>query len=313
MALAQAGHCPEQPGPWVQLIFAGPYWSDALREGVTRELRVELARRELGVCAEQEVSPEGGPVKVVTLLAADDERVSIVGSNLQQEGGFTGRTILVSAIPEDARALAIAQAVDEALRNESAEPAAPPPPRVAPPIVQRSAPEAPRPSWFIGAALAPTVQVAPGSSGRQAVVAPGVAMRLSVGGSLIFASLGVAVTRAGDLSFESTSIRDFRVPVDASLGLQMTRGSLRAALDFGLLAALASYELQSGDTARNTWELGGRAGLRIGWGRRIIPWVGTSIEFLPRSTDLRLIPTGSLGSSPAIWLGFALGTEVRWP
>lgn len=277
-----------------------------------RELRIELSRRALGVCEHSEVSSEVAPVKVVTLLAADEERVSIVGSSLQKEGGFSGRTILVSAIPEDARALAIAQAVDEAFRNEGETPAATPPVRNAHPL-QRPVTEVARPSWFVGAAVAPTVQVAPAAANRtQSVVAPGIAIRLSVGRSLLTASIGTAITRASDLTFGSTIIRASRVPVDASVGLQVARGSLRAALDVGLVAELASYEFARNQRSQSAWGLGGRVGLRVGWGRRVIPWLGTSLELLPRSTDLRLLPTGSLGSSPAIWLGFAVGTEVRW-
>jgi len=137
------------------VIFSGPAWPDALREGVIRELRIELSRRSLIACEGPAQLRELAPQKVVTLLAPDATRVSIVASNIENEGGFTGRTIFVGPIPEDARALAIAQAVDEALLNEGEDDYVRPPPRPAISIP----PAEPRPqkttsqAWFLAAAL----------------------------------------------------------------------------------------------------------------------------------------------------------------
>ena len=296
------------------MIFSGPHWSDEVRDGVMRELRIELARRSLSVCAGPPESSEAAPDKVVTLLAADTERVAIVASNLEKEGGFTGRTIIVGSIPEDARALAIAQAVDEALRTGGNEPPATPKPRAAAPV-SRTPPRAARsPSWFIAAAVAPTLQIAPASSGRtHALAAPGVALRLSLGRASVGGSLGVAITRASDLSFGSVEVRDFRLPADASFDVRFARGPAQVTLDVGLVAALVNYSYGPTGDAHSAVELGGRAGLRFGWGHRFVPWIGTSIEAMPRAIDFRFAPTGSFGQAPSVWLGFALGTEVKWP
>ena len=315
-AQAQTESCPEVPGPWIAVIFSGPAWSGALRDGVIRELRTELLRRSLAVCEQPAGPTEVAPVKVITLLAPDPDRVSIVASDMEEEGGFTGRTIMVSAIPEDAQALAIAQAVDESLRNEERGTTTPIParePSVARPVPRPTTPVAPQPSWFIGAAVAPAIQIAPATSNRSTVVSPGVALRLSLGQASVGGSLGVTVTRASELSFTSASIRDFRIPADASLSLQVVRGAFHAALDAGVVAALVSYEYGPTSTGRSALELGGRAGARIAWGRRILPWVGASIEVIPNPAELQFVPTGAIGHAPSIWLGFALGTEIRWP
>jgi hypothetical protein len=166
----------------------------------------------------------------------------------------------------------------------------------------------------MGAALAPTLQIAPASSGRtRATVTPGVAVRLSLLRRTLGGSLGVAVTRASDLSFNNLAIRDFRVPADLSLGLRLARGSLHSTLDIGLLAALVNYEYERTGEAHSAVELGGRAGLRFGWGRRVAPWLGASVEVSPHSTQFALTPTGKFGGPPSLWLGFTLGTEVQWP
>jgi len=172
--------------------------------------------------------------------------------------------------------------------------------------------EKPHAPWSLGTALAPTLQVAPAAAQRDhAVVAPGVALRLSLLGALLGGSLGIAVTRASDLTFDNVTIRSFRVPLDLSASLRIARGAAQGTLDIGLVAALASYEHAA--ASHGNLELGGRAGLRFGWGRRIVPWIGASLEVLPRATNFNFTPTATIGHSPSLWLGFALGTEVKWP
>src|SRR6185503_10955166 len=117
-ATAEPAPCPRTGQAWVQIVFSGPAWSKPVQEAVLRELRTELQRRSLQACAEPEGAPWAPPQKLFTLLASDTERVAIVPSDLGNEGGFVGRTIALGVIPEDARALAIAQAVDEALRSD---------------------------------------------------------------------------------------------------------------------------------------------------------------------------------------------------
>jgi hypothetical protein len=312
-SLAQAEPCPRGAQPWVEVIFSGSAWSDAVRQGVIRELQIELSRRSLEVCPAPKSTPDIAPQEVVTLLASDPERVSIVGSNIENEGGFTGRTIMVGTIPDDARALAIAQAVDEALRTRGGEPAARATLPVSAPVARPAARWSRSSGWVLGAAVAPTLQLAPAASGLpRAAVAPGVTLRLSLGKARLGGSLGVAITRASDLSFDGIELRDFRVPADLSFGVRFARGPAQATLDIGMVAALVNYEYRPTGNAHSELELGGRAGLRFGWGHRFVPWLGASIEVLPSSSEFRFAPTGVFGRGPALWLGFALGTEVRW-
>jgi hypothetical protein len=273
------------------------------------------------VCPRLEAPPLVAPQQVITLLANDAERVSIVASNLENEGGFTGRTIAVGAIPEDARALAIAQAVDEALRSgDDGAPRAPvaPPSNqpVTKPVITEASPHEPAASeWSVAAALAPTLQVAPpGFAGAtRAVVAPGVALRLAVNHTHLGVSMGLGITRVSDFSFADTPIRGLRSPADVSLSLRLSRGAAQGAVDLGVEAALSDYESASTERGYSVVDFGGRAGLRLGWGRRVIPWLGASLEALSSSHALTFAPSGEFGRTPTIWLGFALGVEVRWP
>jgi hypothetical protein len=308
--------CPSPGEPWVEIVFSGPAWSKAAQQAILRELRIELRRRSLQVCTEPGAGPWAPPQKLITLLARDPERVAIVPSDLEHEGGFVGRTVVVAAIPEDARPLAIAQAVDEALRSDSG--IAPEPPHAPSkvfPAKREAAPPSARSELSAAVAVAPTLQVAPATfdGASRAVVAPGATLRFAVMPSSVGGSLGVTITKASDLSYGHVTLRQLRLPLDASLRFRIRSGQLEAMFDVGLLAALVDYGYAPTGRGQRWVESGGRAGASIGWGRRVVPWIGASIEVLPSSSELRFAPTGSVGHTPTLWLGFALGTELRWP
>jgi hypothetical protein len=268
------------------------------------------------VCPRLETQPVVAPQKVITLLATDADRVSIMASNIENEGGFTGRTIAVSTIPEDARALAIAQAVDEALRSgEDGSPRAPIAPPSNPPVTERRSQEPAASEWSMAAALAPTIQVAPPSfaGATRAVLAPGVALRLAVSRTHIGVSMGVGITRVSDFSFADTPIRALRSPADVSLSVRLSHGAAQGTVDLGVEGVLSDYESASTGQGHSVVDFGGRAGLRLGWGQRVIPWLGASLEALTSSHALTFAPSGEFGRTPTIWLGFAVGVEVRWP
>ncbi|HEX6765959.1 MAG TPA: hypothetical protein VF103_10790 [Polyangiaceae bacterium] len=307
--------CPTPGKPWVQIVFSGQAWSETLEDGVLRELRIELDRRSLQVCAEPNEPPWAPPQKLITLIASDPERVAIVPSDLEHEGGFVGRTVLVGAIPEDARPLAIAQAVDEALRSDSG-PAPEPPPIREKPVTRHEAPPPPaRPALTVAAAVGGALQVAPATfeGATQAAVVPGITLRLSAIPSSVGGSLGITLTTASDLHFGSVVVRQFRLPVDGSLRVRIRKGQFQTMFDVGALAAIVNYDYAPNATAYQRFELGGRAGATVGWGRPLMPWLGASIEVLPTSAELRFAPTGTIGHTPTLWLGLALGGELSWP
>jgi len=282
-----------------------------------RELRIELSRRSLEVCPHTEDVPASAPAAVVTLLSNDVDRVSIVPSRLQDEGGFSGRTIRLGPIPEDARALAIAQAVDEALRGVSgtSEALAPPPAREVPPKDVPSPSTIPSSAFQLAVSIGPALEVAPTgfTEASKTVLAPGAALRVAVTNSRFGGSIGVILGRSTDLVFDSVSISQFRLPVDASFRLILQTGQLRGALDAGFVLALLREEYTPVHRAHQEVEAGARAGVTLSWGERIVPWLGASVEVLPAPYDLRFAPMGAIGHTSSLWLGFALGMEVRWP
>jgi hypothetical protein len=308
--------CPSPEKQWVQIVFSGSAWSEAAEDGILRELRIELERRSLEVCTEPNEAPWAPPQKLITLIANDPERVAIVPSDLQHEGGFVGRTVLVGAIPEDARPLAIAQAVDEALRSGSDRASEPIPPVSEKPAAGPEVlPPPVRPALTVTAALGGAVQIAPATfeGASQAVVSPGITLRFSAIPSIVGGSLGITLARASDLHFGSVVVRQFRLPLDGSLRVRLRKGPVQAAFDVGLLAALAAYDYAPEANGYQRVEFGGRAGVTVGWGRPLMPWLGASLEVVPTSAELRFAPTGTVGHTPALWFGLAVGVELSWP
>jgi hypothetical protein len=319
-AAANQARCPHATGGWIDLQFSGAAWTPAQEESVVRELRVELSRRSLEVCPHPGDAPAGAPTAVVTLLSSDPDRVSIVPSRLQDEGGFSGRTIRLEPIPEDARALAIAQAVDEALRGVPGvpEPAPPPPPALheavardepAPPTIASASP------LRLAVSFGPSLQIAPAgfTEASKAVLAPGAALRAAVTSGRVGGSVGVLLEKSTDVVFGSASISQFRLPVDASFRFLLRAGQLEGAFDAGVALALLREEYAPAHRAYQEVEAGGRAGVTLSWGDRIVPWLGASVEVLPSTFDFRFAPMGTVGHTSNVWLGFALGMEVRWP
>jgi hypothetical protein len=339
--------CPRSGGAWIYLSFSGSAWSAAEEENVLRELRVELGRRSLAVCLHFNAAMAPPPTAVVTLLANDLDRVSIVPSQMHDEGDFSGRTLRVGAVPKDARALAIAQAVDEVLRSERpetaasppslvepspgpatsatsqppAEPSRSPPPEPTPPTRSREvaneapSPSSPAPRLRFGLAVGPTVQLAPSSAtgAEKGAIVPGGTLRASVGYGRFGGSLGVVLATSTELTFHSAAVDQFRVPIDASARMRVRAGSLEGTFDLGALLAFLREEYHP--TGRTYFEVepGVRAGVTISWSASVVPWVGASVEILPAPYDLRFAPEGTVGHTSTLWLGFSLGVEARWP
>jgi hypothetical protein len=157
--------------------------------------------------------------------------------------------------------------------------------------------------------------VAPSSStgAAKTTLAPGGSLRVALMGAQFGGSIGVVLTKSTQLDFDSATIDQFRMPVDASARVRLRTGQLEGAFDLGFLLAVLREEYAP---ARRTYvevEPGIRAGLTVSWGERIVPWVGASLEVLPAHYDLRFAPMGSVGRTSSLWFGFSLGTEVRWP
>ena len=161
--------------------------------------------------------------------------------------------------------------------------------REAPPKEAPSPSPVPPSTVKLAVSIGPMLEVAPTSftGASKTVLAPGAALRVAVTNSRFGGSIGVILGRSTDLVFDSVSISQFRLPVDASFRVILRAGQLQGALDAGAVLALLREEYAPTHHAHQEVEAGARAGLTLSWGDRIVPWVATSIEVLPFPYDVR--------------------------
>jgi hypothetical protein len=141
---AAAASCAKHP--WVEVSFDGPGWPAVLRVDAREELEAGLRLRGIGLCPAGAIAVDAGtaPAPVaragVRLDSADHPWVSI-----DIQDAVTNKRVLrdidLRAVASDARALVVAQAVDELLRASWVEltlPTAPKPTMPPPPAIARA-------------------------------------------------------------------------------------------------------------------------------------------------------------------------------
>ena len=191
-------------------------------------------------------------------------------------------------------------------------PAPPPPPPPPPPVVLPPPPAAPR---RVRLELSFLADVAP-RSGAPLALALGGELRVAPGPKRLgpVGAVGIAV---GSIDFGSVSATELRLPFDLGLRLPLlARAALDLVADVGVAGAIFR------DTGRDTpdpqsgtrLDLGARAGLVMHAGRssdRLLGIAGVHVEAFPRPYDVTLTPQGTIGHTPAFWIGGTLGLAVQ--
>jgi hypothetical protein len=156
---------------------------------------------------------------------------------------------------------------------------------------------APRSAWPPAVALGGELRVAPGPKRLGPVGAVGVA-----GGSIDFGSV-----RASEL----------RVPFDLGLRFPLlSRAAIDLVADLGFAGAVFRDRGKStpDPQAGTRLDLGARAGVVTHLGRlgdRLLGTAGLHVEAFPRPYDVTLTPQGTVGHTPALWVGATLGLAVQ--
>ena len=129
--------------------------------------------------------------------------------------------------------------------------------------------------------------------------------------------VGAVGVAGGSIDFGSVSASELRVPFD--LGLRFPLVS-RTAID--LVADLGFAGAVFRDRGKNTpdphaetrLDLGARAGVVAHVGRqgdRLLGTAGIHVDAFPRPYDVTLTPQGTVGHTPAFWVGGTLGLAVQ--
>ena len=192
-------------------------------------------------------------------------------------------------------------------------PAPPPPPPPPPhPTVVLTPPPAPR---RVRLELSFLADFAP-RSGSPLAVALGGELRVAPGPKRL-GPVGAVGIAAGSIDFGGVSATELRLPFDLGLRLPLvTRAAVDLIADVGVAGAIFR------DTGKNTpdpqagtrLDLGARAGLVVHVGRlsdRLLGIAGIHAEAFPRPYDVTLTPQGTVGHTPAFWVGATLGLAVQ--
>jgi hypothetical protein len=200
-------------------------------------------------------------------------------------------------------------------------PTPPPPPLAAPPAAVVAAPPpapVPRPSWRPSFALAGVLDVAPAVLDAPSIVSPGAELRVGLQKGRVAGELGIGVQPAAGFARAGVSVRQRRVPLDASVVFrQPVRGAIQLGAAAGVAAAAFAIEGVSspvnGESTR--LELGARGAVEVritSSSRRLSAFLGAHAIYFPRSYELAMTPMGVIGHTPSLWLGGQLGSSLSF-
>jgi hypothetical protein len=126
---------------------------------------------------------------------------------------------------------------------------------------------------------------------------------------------GVAVEPRANFSKDGLLGRESRVPLD--LGLRLSRALGGWELDGEAALAAAIFHAEGLNTlmpqAGTRLDLGARVGGILRFGRpsaRAAPFVGLAALLFPRRYEISTTPLGTLGDTPALWVGATLGLSA---
>ena len=110
------------------------------------------------------------------------------------------------------------------------------------------------------------------------------------------------------------SADDVRIPIDLDVRVRQRLGPVELVGDVGALAAILAIQgvSQGASEGGGRFELGLRGALlgRVPLGV-FSPYLGVEAAFVPKPYEIALHRQGTIGSTPAVWLGAALGLSMR--
>jgi hypothetical protein len=195
-----------------------------------------------------------------------------------------------------------------------AEPDVPPPP---PPPPPPEPPPEPEPDWAQSLAqieLGASVEGTPRWLGAPRFVSVGGELRVALGPEQVAGVISVGYQPATSFAFETVEGDITRVP--GTLGLRFRGPPARVEWGLDLSALLLLQRLHATNLLyseeETVMELGGRATLLLSYRltAALAPYVGLTGSFVPAPHEIRALPEGTLGNTPPLWLGAALGLRL---
>jgi hypothetical protein len=206
-------------------------------------------------------------------------------------------------------AVFVAMTIDPA---SIAAPPPPPAPPAPPPAVVETVPAEPVPAR----ALLDIAGAIDAGIADKSVAQGGVGLRVVAGARRFAFAAGALALAPVDTSIGGVQLRQWRLPVDAGVRVQLGGRRIAPYAEVGLAAAVLSETARDLATAqsRTTVELGARGafGVRFG-GSRWAPFTALHAELVPRPAEIYALPQGVAGHTPYLWVGASAGASVGFP
>lgn len=215
-------------------------------------------------------------------------------------------------------------------RSASAPPASPTPPAPtgppqprapAPPwstsVAETAAPPEERPPTEPWARLEGAAVMVGHDSGPPWAPAWGGMARAALGRGLLRPVLGVAIFLPSDAAVGGVRLREWRLPVDAGVRVNVIWRSVIWYGEVGVVAALLNERapdlLES--TPSTALEVGGRVSLGLRWpsGAALAPFLALSVDIVPQPPLVGALPIGILGRTSHVWPGACFGLSWGAP
>ncbi|HVY29303.1 MAG TPA: hypothetical protein VHB79_22245 [Polyangiaceae bacterium] len=200
-----------------------------------------------------------------------------------------------------------------AVNDAEEEPEPEKPPEPPPPPLPRPKPAPVRTTYF-DFALGPLAQVALKTDASGGTQAGGLGLRLRYGGSFGI-TLGLAGLLPTSLHFAQADARATWAPMDLSLAFAQRVSSWEVELDLGVAPALLLVEGQALDATQQAvrLEVGGRVGAQVRYwaSDHAGIWGGMFVTYFPQPYALQVEGIGTVGQTPAAWVGGSLGAIIR--
>jgi hypothetical protein len=240
------------------------------------------------------------------------------GRDCQQRARFAAVFIVLTLLPPEL-------VIDAPSEPLALPPAPPPPTRPAPPSLpsppspSRSPPPVSPPSQPVPRRfrleLAALLDAAPAVFNAPAMLAPGLELRAARRFGGVAGVAAVGLEPRARFSVGGLDGREARIPIDLGVRLQRAAGPVEFGGELGLAAAI--FRAQGLNTAMpqqgTRLDLGARAGVALRLGRpqaRVAPFAGLHALLFPWPYQIATTPRGSLGATPALWVGATLGLSA---
>jgi hypothetical protein len=159
------------------------------------------------------------------------------------------------------------------------------------------------------------LELAPGGAPYNTPIGGGGAIRLSLSGRYVGGVLGVGAISPSTLDLGVARAELTRVPFDLSARAILRRRLVELDGDLGVVAAIVVAHGAGTPVAESGTRLD--LGLRVAgqlrvWPRsRVAPFALVQMGVFPRPYNLTVEPLGTVGTTPRVWLGGAVGLAVR--